>query len=97
MQDGRVPGSAGMRASGPGIVICSCQFAKSKAGDVHAVPWDLAVIDEAHRLRNQKRRTLFEAQDQVDAQREELIAQIENKLAQVTQVQRLFMIRWALI
>ncbi|TRZ68040.1 MAG: DEAD/DEAH box helicase [Rhodocyclaceae bacterium] len=34
------------------VVICSYQFAKSKAGDVHAVPWDLVVIDEAHRLRN---------------------------------------------
>ena len=34
------------------IVICSYQFAKSKAGDVHALPWDLVVIDEAHRLRN---------------------------------------------
>ncbi|MHB0986696.1 MAG: SNF2-related protein [Sulfuricella sp.] len=36
----------------PEIVICSYQFAKSKAGDVYAVPWDLVVIDEAHRLRN---------------------------------------------
>ena len=34
------------------IVICSYQFAKSKAGDVHVMPWDLVVIDEAHRLRN---------------------------------------------
>ena len=34
------------------IVICSYQFAKGKASDVHAVPWDLVVIDEAHRLRN---------------------------------------------
>jgi len=34
------------------IVICSYQFAKSKASDVHAVAWDLVVIDEAHRLRN---------------------------------------------
>ena len=34
------------------IVICSYQFAKSKAGDVHALPWELVVIDEAHRLRN---------------------------------------------
>ena len=34
------------------VVICSYQFAKSKAGDVNAVPWDLVVIDEAHRLRN---------------------------------------------
>lgn len=36
----------------PEIVICSYQFAKSKAADVHAMPWDLVVIDEAHRLRN---------------------------------------------
>lgn len=36
----------------PDIVICSYQFAKSKAGDVNAIPWDLVVIDEAHRLRN---------------------------------------------
>ena len=34
------------------IVICSYQFARGKAGDVHNVPWDLVVIDEAHRLRN---------------------------------------------
>jgi adenine-specific DNA-methyltransferase len=36
----------------PDIVICSYQFAKAKAGDVHAIAWDLVVIDEAHRLRN---------------------------------------------
>lgn len=36
----------------PEIVICSYQFACSKAADVHAMPWDLVVIDEAHRLRN---------------------------------------------
>jgi adenine-specific DNA-methyltransferase len=34
------------------IVICSYQFAKSKADDVSSIPWDLVVIDEAHRLRN---------------------------------------------
>jgi adenine-specific DNA-methyltransferase len=34
------------------IVICSYQFAKSKASDVHTIAWDLVVIDEAHRLRN---------------------------------------------
>lgn len=37
---------------GPGIVVCSYQFARSKADDVRMVPWDLVVIDEAHRLRN---------------------------------------------
>ena len=34
------------------IVICSYQFARSKAADVNARRWDLVVIDEAHRLRN---------------------------------------------
>jgi SNF2 family DNA or RNA helicase len=34
------------------IIICSYQFAKSKAADLHRVAWDLVVIDEAHRLRN---------------------------------------------
>ncbi|TMJ15988.1 MAG: DEAD/DEAH box helicase [Alphaproteobacteria bacterium] len=34
------------------IVICSYQFARNKAADVQATPWDLVVIDEAHRLRN---------------------------------------------
>ncbi len=37
---------------GPDVVICSYQFARSKEADVAATPWDLVVIDEAHRLRN---------------------------------------------
>lgn len=36
----------------PEIVICSYQFARSKASDVNNIAWDLVVIDEAHRLRN---------------------------------------------
>ena len=34
------------------LVICSYQFARSKAADINTTPWDLVVIDEAHRLRN---------------------------------------------
>src|SRR5579871_797255 len=34
------------------VVICSYQFARNKAADVHAIAWDMVVIDEAHRLRN---------------------------------------------
>jgi SNF2 family DNA or RNA helicase len=34
------------------VVICSYQFACSKVDDLRRVPWDLVVIDEAHRLRN---------------------------------------------
>lgn len=34
------------------IVICSYHFARNKADDVRSVPWDLVIIDEAHRVRN---------------------------------------------
>ncbi len=34
------------------IVICSYHFVASKSPSVQGVPWDLVVIDEAHRLRN---------------------------------------------
>ena len=35
-----------------GLVICSYQFAKSKADDIKDINWDLIVMDEAHRMRN---------------------------------------------
>ncbi len=34
------------------VLICSYQFAKTKADDLRRVAWDLVVMDEAHRLRN---------------------------------------------
>jgi superfamily II DNA or RNA helicase len=34
------------------IILCSYQFAKTKEPYVRQTPWDLVVIDEAHRLRN---------------------------------------------
>ncbi len=34
------------------IIICSFQFAKAKAPYIKLTPWDLVVVDEAHRLRN---------------------------------------------
>jgi superfamily II DNA or RNA helicase len=39
-----------------GIVIASHPFAALRSDEVARVPWDLAVIDEAHRLRNAYRR-----------------------------------------
>ena len=47
--------------------------------------------------RNQKRRrTLFDAQDEIDRQRDELIARIEGKLQQKTESVLLLTIRWIL-
>jgi superfamily II DNA or RNA helicase len=36
----------------PAVVICSYQFAARKAEQLATVPWDLAILDEAHRVRN---------------------------------------------
>ncbi|MEK7686391.1 MAG: SNF2-related protein [Verrucomicrobiota bacterium] len=46
--------------------------------------------------RSQKRRTLFDAQDEVDLQRERLIANIEGKLTQRVDLKPLFTLRWRL-
>ena len=46
--------------------------------------------------RNQKRRSLFEAQDEVDRQRDELIVAIEGKLHQRSNIVKLFTVRWVL-
>src|SRR5215813_2655297 len=34
------------------IVLCSYHFARAKSTDILKLPWDLVVVDEAHRLRN---------------------------------------------
>jgi superfamily II DNA/RNA helicase len=41
--------------SNDGVVITSFNFASRMRADVRAVPWDLVVIDEAHKLRNSYR------------------------------------------
>jgi adenine-specific DNA-methyltransferase len=46
--------------------------------------------------RNDKRRSLFDAQDRVDTQRDELIQKIEGKLSQRVTTEPLFLIRWSL-
>jgi len=46
--------------------------------------------------RSRKRRSLFDAQDEVDRQRDRLIAETEAKLAQARSLQALFSIRWSI-
>jgi superfamily II DNA or RNA helicase len=36
----------------PKIILCSFQFTRTKEAYIRQTPWDLVVIDEAHRLRN---------------------------------------------
>ena len=46
--------------------------------------------------RNTKRRALFDTHDEIDAQREHLIAEIEGKFQQRTSLAELFAVRWFL-
>ena len=39
-------------SSSPAVVVCSYQFAARRSAELTVVPWDLAILDEAHRLRN---------------------------------------------
>ena len=34
------------------VILCSFQFARREAAVIQRIPWDLVVVDEAHRLRN---------------------------------------------
>jgi superfamily II DNA or RNA helicase len=51
------------------IIICSYHFAAANKDNIRAVPWDLAVIDEAHRLRNVFKPGSRMARDVADAVR----------------------------
>jgi adenine-specific DNA-methyltransferase len=52
------------------------------------------VIKALEKTRNTKRRELFDAQDAIDAQREELIVNIEKELKRRRSVAPLFLLRW---
>jgi adenine-specific DNA-methyltransferase len=51
-------------------------------------------VKELEAQRNAKRRSLFDAQDQIEAQRETLISEIEGKLVQSATLATQFVLRW---
>ncbi len=53
-------------------------------------------LRDLERRRNAKRRELFDAQDAIDQQREDLIGKIEKQLKHSSETQTLFTIRWRL-
>ena len=55
------------------------------------------VIKALEKTRNTKRRELFDAQNAIDAQREELIENIEKQLKQRRSVRALFAVRWEVV
>jgi len=53
-------------------------------------------IKEIESMRNSKRRSLFDAQDAIDKQREELIGKIEGKLTQTSSINNVMTFRWSI-
>ena len=53
-------------------------------------------IKDLEKKRNEKRRHLFEAQDQIDERKENLLNEIESRLQQDIQMKNLFILHWKL-
>ncbi len=53
-------------------------------------------LKQAESERNKKRRELYDAQDEIDQQREVLIAKIEGQLKMSEDIEPLFSMRWEL-
>jgi hypothetical protein len=54
-------------------------------------------IKDLEKKRNEKRKNLFEAQDQIDERKEKLLNDIESRLEQDINIKKLFTINWNLI
>lgn len=55
------------------------------------------MVKALEKERSSRRRALFEAQDEIDAQRDEIIANTEERMAQSHTLTTLFTIRWRLL
>ena len=53
-------------------------------------------IKELEKKRADKRQNLYEAQDEVDARKEELLTKVEKMLEQKVEEKELFTLRWRL-
>jgi hypothetical protein len=54
-------------------------------------------IKETESRRNEMRKKLFEAQDEVEKKKEQLIERVENRLRQKSSIQTLFIVNWKVI
>lgn len=54
-------------------------------------------VRELEKLRNQKRRSLFEAQDDIELRRDDLISEMESQLEQHITLASVFTIRWRVV
>jgi ERCC4-related helicase len=54
-------------------------------------------IKEMEKKRNEMRKKLYEAQDEMDVRKDELIARVEAKLKQKIQLTELFQVKWSIV
>lgn len=64
------------------IVICSYHFARSKSPYIKQTKWDLAVIDEAHRLRN-----VYKTSNKIAREIKDALAEVPKILLTATPLQ----------
>jgi adenine-specific DNA-methyltransferase len=69
---------------------------KAFAGDLQSKIAAVKRINELEQQRNQKKRTLYEAQDQIEQRKDSLIDEVEARLQQQTSRETVFTIRWNL-
>ena len=55
------------------------------------------MIKEMEKKQNEMRKKLYEAQDEVDDRKEDLIVRVEAQLKQRTRLMPLFLIKWRVI
>jgi hypothetical protein len=74
--------------------------AKRELHKVADLPAKLAChkkVKELEKLRHDKRKTLFDAQDKIDADKDRLIGEIEAQLEQKTADEEIFTIQWKVV
>ena len=78
------------------LEIREARKAKRLAGDLQSKVAAQKKVNELEQQRNQKKRTLYDAQDQIEQKKDSLISDVEARLKQQTSRQTVFTIRWRL-
>ena len=78
------------------LEIREAKKAKRLAADLQSKIEAQKKVNELEQQRNQKKRTLFDAQDQIEQRKDELISEVEARLQQQTSRQNVFTIKWRL-
>lgn len=78
------------------VEIREAKKVKRLPGDLQSKVAAQKRVNELEQQRNHKKRTLYDAQDQIELRKDSLIADVEARLQQKTKRQDLFTIRWEL-